>query len=48
MATLQWDDKLQLDLPELDTVHREFVDLLAHAESADDAAFMLGTNACIR
>mgnify|MGYP000482279295 CR=1 FL=1 len=40
MATLQWDDKLQLDLPELDTVHREFVDLLTHAESADDAALL--------
>lgn len=38
MAALEWDDKLQLDLPELDTVHREFVDLLAQAEQADDAA----------
>lgn len=38
MATLQWDDKLQLDLPEIDQVHQEFVDLLAQAESASDAA----------
>ncbi len=38
MATLQWDDKLQLDLPELDSVHHEFVDLLAQAETTSDAA----------
>ena len=29
MTTLQWDDQLHLDLPQLDTIHREFVDLLA-------------------
>lgn len=40
MAALQWDDKLQLDLPEIDTVHREFVDLLTQAETADDATLL--------
>lgn len=37
MTALEWDDKLQLDLPELDTIHHEFVDLLAQAEQASDA-----------
>lgn len=36
MTTLQWDDALLLDQPELDTIHREFVDLLIEAESAPD------------
>src|SRR5574344_812542 len=36
MTTLQWDDALLLDLPELDTIHREFVDLMAQAQDAPD------------
>lgn len=37
MAALEWSDALALDLPLMDDTHREFVDLLAHVEQADDA-----------
>ena len=35
--TLEWSDDLALDLDFMDDTHREFVDLLAAAESADDS-----------
>ncbi|MBU4506045.1 MAG: hemerythrin [Gammaproteobacteria bacterium] len=34
---LEWSDALALDLPFMDDTHREFVDLLALAQSAPDA-----------
>lgn len=37
MAQLEWSDALSLDLPLMDDTHREFVDLLARVETADDA-----------
>lgn len=40
MTTLQWSDALALDLPLMDDTHREFVDLLAAVERADDAALV--------
>lgn len=38
MATLIWSDALALDLPIMDETHQAFVDLLAEAEHAPDAA----------
>ena len=38
MAALEWSEALALDLPLMDETHREFVDLLAAVEAADDAA----------
>ncbi|MBX9610712.1 MAG: hemerythrin [Burkholderiales bacterium] len=40
MTTLQWSDALALDLPLMDDTHREFVDLLAAVERADDATLV--------
>ena len=40
MTTLQWDEQLHLDLPELDTIHREFVDLLAQTEQTPDGELL--------
>lgn len=37
MSTITWHDGLHLDLPAMDTTHREFVDLLAQVQAADDA-----------
>ena len=37
MAFLEWSDALSLDLPLMDDTHREFVDLLALAQQADDS-----------
>jgi len=37
MAHLEWSDALNLDLPLMDETHREFVDLLAAVDRADDA-----------
>lgn len=37
MAELEWSDALALDLPLMDDVHREFVDLLAAVDRAADA-----------
>ena len=37
MPNLQWSDALVLGLPLMDDTHREFVELLAQAENADDA-----------
>lgn len=36
MAALEWSDALALDLPLMDDTHREFVELLAQVEQADD------------
>ncbi len=36
MAQLEWSDALHLDLPLMDDTHREFVDLLAAVDRADD------------
>lgn len=38
MTTVEWSDALLLDYEPMDRVHREFVDLLALAQSAPDAA----------
>ncbi|MCI5066798.1 hemerythrin domain-containing protein [Acidovorax sp.] len=40
MAQLEWSDALALDLPLMDHTHREFVDLLAAVEQADDASVL--------
>lgn len=37
MNTVEWSDALLLDFEPMDAVHREFVDLLALAQSAPDA-----------
>lgn len=36
MAFLEWSDALALDLPLMDDTHRQFVDLLALVQQADD------------
>lgn len=38
MNTVEWSDALLLDFEPMDKVHREFVDLLAMAQSAPDDA----------
>ncbi len=38
--TLEWSDDLALDLDFMDDTHREFVDLLAATESADDSQLL--------
>jgi hemerythrin-like metal-binding protein len=38
MPTLQWSAALSLELPQMDGTHREFVRLLARAETCDDEA----------
>lgn len=38
MNTVEWSDALSLDFEPMDKVHREFVDLLALAQSAPDSA----------
>ncbi|WP_341889944.1 hemerythrin domain-containing protein [Variovorax sp. YR752] len=38
MPALEWSEALSLDLPLMDDTHREFVDLLAAFDSADDSA----------
>ena len=38
MPALEWSEALSLDLPLMDDTHREFVDLLAAFEAADDSA----------
>ena len=40
MAQLEWSDALALDLDLMDDTHREFVDLLAVVEHADDAQLL--------
>lgn len=38
MPALEWSEALSLDLPLMDDTHREFVDLLAAFDAADDSA----------
>lgn len=40
MAQLEWSDALSLDLPLMDDTHREFVDLLAAVERANDTQLL--------
>lgn len=40
MPALEWSDALSLDLPLMDDTHREFVDLLARVDGADDAGVL--------
>ena len=47
MAALAWSDALVLDLPLMDDTHREFVDLLATVEQADDATLLQAWQALI-
>ena len=47
MSTLEYSAALALDLPTMDDTHREFVQLLAAAEGAADAALPAAWNALI-
>ena len=40
MAHLEWSDALNLDLPLMDETHREFVDLLAAVDRAEDVQLL--------
>ena len=40
MSSLVWSDALSLAMPVMDDTHREFVDLLAEVQAADDAALL--------
>ncbi len=47
MPTLPWSDALELGLAVMDDTHREFVDLLAQAESAPDDALPAAWDALV-
>lgn len=47
MARLQWSDALHLDLPLMDDIHQEFVELLAAVEGADDAQLLSAWQALV-
>ncbi len=47
MAQLEWTDALLLDLPLMDDTHREFVDLLAAVDRADDADLVSAWHALV-
>jgi hemerythrin-like metal-binding protein len=47
MSALEWSDALALDLPLMDDTHREFVDLLAAVDEADDAALVAAWQALV-
>ena len=47
MPKLEWSDALSLELPAMDDTHREFVDLLALVETADDVAVLSQWSALI-
>lgn len=47
MATLEWSNALQLDVPAMDETHQEFVHLLAVVESAADDQLALQWQALI-
>ena len=38
--TLEWSEALQLELPQMDDTHREFVELLATAQAAADTELL--------
>jgi hemerythrin-like metal-binding protein len=40
MPTLEWSDALQLELPQMDDTHKEFVDLLTRVQGAADDALL--------
>lgn len=47
MAQLEWSDALALDLPLMDNTHREFVDMLAAVERADDPGLLAAWKALV-
>lgn len=47
MARLEWSDALALDLPLMDDIHREFVDLLTAVDVAPDARLMAAWQALV-
>ncbi|WP_298208485.1 hemerythrin domain-containing protein [Acidovorax sp.] len=47
MAQLEWSDALNLDLPLMDETHREFVELLAAVDGADDAQLFTAWQALV-
>ena len=47
MAQLEWSDALNLDLPLMDDTHREFVDLLAAVDRAEDAQLLSTWNTLV-
>lgn len=47
MPNLEWSDALALDLPAMDDTHREFVDLLALAETAPDDSLLAHWNTLV-
>lgn len=44
---LEWSEALQLELPQMDDTHREFVDLLAAAQAADDTELLSHWNTLV-
>ncbi|WP_353233383.1 hemerythrin domain-containing protein [Diaphorobacter ruginosibacter] len=40
MTALQWSDEMALDLPLMDSTHKEFIELLQAVEAADDASLL--------
>jgi len=47
MNTVKWSEALLLDFEPMDTVHREFVDLLAAAQQAPDSGLVQAWSAVI-
>ena len=47
MAQLEWSDALALDLPLMDDIHHEFIDLLAAVNRADDASVQSAWSALV-
>lgn len=47
VATLRWSEALQLELPQMDHTHREFVDLLASVQQAADADLLTHWNTLV-
>ena len=45
--SLVWSEALQLELPQMDDTHREFVDLLAAVQRADDADLLTHWNTLV-
>lgn len=45
--TLEWSEALQLELPQMDDTHREFVDLLATVQAADDTELLTHWNTLV-
>lgn len=47
MSTVEWSDALLLEFEPMDAMHREFVNLLAQAQNAPDAALPLAWAALV-